>query len=101
MDSGAGLEAQRQAIRAECQRRRWDLFEIYEDAASGRVLAGHAGLKAALTTLEGRCAAALVVAKLRSSFPLVARLCGADEAGATFGLGAGSTRSRGATCLCS
>lgn len=63
-DSGAGLEAQRQAIRTECDRRGWELAEIYEDAASGRALTGRTGLKAALTALEGRTAAALVVAKL-------------------------------------
>jgi DNA invertase Pin-like site-specific DNA recombinase len=63
-DSGAGLEAQRQAIRQECQRRGWVLAEMYEDAASGRALAGREGLKAALAALEGRRAAALVVAKL-------------------------------------
>jgi len=64
LDSGAGLEAQRRAIRDECQRRGWRLADIYEDAASGRAIAGRSGLKAALTALDGRVAAALVVAKL-------------------------------------
>jgi DNA invertase Pin-like site-specific DNA recombinase len=64
LDSGAGLEAQRQAIRQECQRRDWVMAEMYEDAASGRALAGRQGLKAALAALEGRRAGALVVAKL-------------------------------------
>lgn len=64
LDSGAGLEAQRRAIRDECQRRGWCLADIYEDAASGRALTGRSGLKAALTALDGRCATALVVAKL-------------------------------------
>jgi DNA invertase Pin-like site-specific DNA recombinase len=30
--SGAGLEAQRQAIIAECERRGWHLVEVVEDA---------------------------------------------------------------------
>jgi DNA invertase Pin-like site-specific DNA recombinase len=64
LDSGAGLEAQRQAIRRECERRGWKLAEVYEDAASGRAITGRQGLKAALTALDGHRAAALVVAKL-------------------------------------
>ncbi|MGH2500086.1 MAG: recombinase family protein [Candidatus Limnocylindria bacterium] len=64
LDSGAGLEAQRRAIRDECQRRGWVLAAIHEDVASGRVLAGRAGLKAAVAALDGLQAAALVVAKL-------------------------------------
>ena len=64
LDSGAGLEAQRRAIREECARRSWNLATIHEDAASGRAIAGRAGLKAALTALDGHGAAALVVAKL-------------------------------------
>lgn len=63
-DSGAGLEVQRQAIGSECRRRGWHLNTIYEDAASGRAIAGRAGLKAALAELDGHGAAALVVAKL-------------------------------------
>lgn len=63
-DSGAGLEAQRSAIRGECERRRWHLLELYEDTASGRAIAGRSGLRAALSALDGRVAAALVVAKL-------------------------------------
>ncbi len=63
-DSGAGLEAQRRAIREECQRRGWRLAAIHEDVASGRALAGRTGLNGALTALDGRQAAALVVAKL-------------------------------------
>jgi DNA invertase Pin-like site-specific DNA recombinase len=31
-DSGAGLEAQRQAIVTECRRRGWHLVEVIEDA---------------------------------------------------------------------
>lgn len=64
LDSGAGLEAQRRAIREECARRGWRLAALYEDAASGRAISGRAGLRAALTVLDGRVAGALVVAKL-------------------------------------
>lgn len=64
LDSGAGLEAQRRAIREECRRRGWYLAAIHEDVASGRALAGRAGLKAAVAALDARQAAALVVAKL-------------------------------------
>jgi DNA invertase Pin-like site-specific DNA recombinase len=64
LDSGAGLEAQRCAIRDECGRRGWHLTKIHEDAASGRAIAGRPGLKAALTDLESNGVGALVVAKL-------------------------------------
>lgn len=63
-DSGAGLEAQRRAIREECRRRAWVLTAIHEDVASGRAINGRPGLKAAVAALDGRQAAALVVAKL-------------------------------------
>lgn len=35
-DNGAGMDAQRFAISAECVRRRWTLLRIEGDAASGR-----------------------------------------------------------------
>lgn len=63
-DSGAGLEAQRRAIREECRRRGWVLTAIHEDVASGRAMNGRPGLMAAVAALDGRRAAALVVAKL-------------------------------------
>lgn len=63
-DSGAGLEAQRSAIRAECQRRGWQLLTMHEDTASGRSTSGRRGLKAALEAVERGSAAATVVAKL-------------------------------------
>lgn len=63
--SGLGLEAQRDAITAECQRRGWVLERIYEDAgASGKSLAKRPGLADALTVLAAGQAAGLVVAKL-------------------------------------
>jgi DNA invertase Pin-like site-specific DNA recombinase len=63
-DSGAGLEAQRQAIRTECERRGWELVGIEEDAASGKSINGRRGLRAAIVMLERKEADALLVAKL-------------------------------------
>lgn len=64
-ESGLGLEAQRSAIRSECQRRGWELQRLYEDrAASGRALTGRAGLAAALAFVESGHADGLLVAKL-------------------------------------
>lgn len=64
-DSGAGLEAQRAAIVAECARRGWTLAALYEDAgASGKSLSGRPGLQRALSDVETGVAAAMVVAKL-------------------------------------
>jgi len=61
--SGAGLEAQRHAIVAECERRGWELVEIAQDVGSGKDLR-RPGIRAALETLESGDASALVVAKL-------------------------------------
>jgi DNA invertase Pin-like site-specific DNA recombinase len=62
--SGAGLEAQRQAIAAECTRRGWQLVEVIEDAGWSAKDLRRPGIKAALETLEAGAAKALVVAKL-------------------------------------
>jgi DNA invertase Pin-like site-specific DNA recombinase len=63
-ESGLGLEAQRQAIKAACVARGWTLAAIYEDrSASGRSLA-RAGLTKALEAVESGEAEGLVVAKL-------------------------------------
>lgn len=63
-DSGAGLEAQRNAIEQECQRRGWQLLRIYQDTASGKSTNGRAELKAALAELAAGRADALVASKL-------------------------------------
>ena len=64
-DSGAGLEAQRAAIRSEAERRGWKLVHVFEDAgASGKSTNGPAGLQQALQAVERGGAHALVVAKL-------------------------------------
>lgn len=63
-DSGAGLEAQRQAIRMAVEARGWQLTAIHEDAgASGKGLK-RPGLNDALRSVEHGGAEALVVAKL-------------------------------------
>src|SRR5437588_4821872 len=61
--SGAGLQAQRAAIVAECERRGWTLVEIAEDVGSGKDLK-RPGVRAALDALAAGQASALVVAKL-------------------------------------
>jgi DNA invertase Pin-like site-specific DNA recombinase len=61
--SGAGLQAQRQAIIAECHRRGWKLVEIAEDVGSGKDLK-RPGIRMALEMLASGGASALVVAKL-------------------------------------
>lgn len=63
-DSGAGLEAQRAAIREQCTRRSWDLIALHQDTASARSLAKRPGLTRALGDLDAGIAGALVVAKL-------------------------------------
>jgi DNA invertase Pin-like site-specific DNA recombinase len=62
--SGAGLEAQRQAIVAECKRRGWQLVDVIEDAGWSAKDLRRPGIKAALEVLEEGRADALVVAKL-------------------------------------
>lgn len=61
--SGAGLKAQREAIRAECERRGWKLLRVEEDALSGKTLR-RPGLEAALASCHSGEAAGIVVAKL-------------------------------------
>jgi DNA invertase Pin-like site-specific DNA recombinase len=62
--SGAGLEAQRQAITAEADRRGWNLVAMFEDAGlSGKNL-NRPGLEQALAAVKSGQANAIVVAKL-------------------------------------
>jgi DNA invertase Pin-like site-specific DNA recombinase len=63
-DQGAGLEAQRQAIIAECSTRGWQLLAIHEDVASGKALTNRPGLEAALEAVRRGEARGLIVAKL-------------------------------------
>ena len=63
--SGLGLDAQRVAIADECDRRGWELVEVFEDAgASGKSMAGRPALQEALNAVRSHRAGALVVAKL-------------------------------------
>lgn len=63
--SGAGLEAQEAAIRAEATRRGWTLHAIHTDAGiSGRSLTKRPALDAALADVESGVAGGIVVAKL-------------------------------------
>jgi DNA invertase Pin-like site-specific DNA recombinase len=64
-DSGLGLEAQRQALEAEAERRGWHIGGLFSDAgASGKSVNGRPGLQEALRAVERGEAQALVVAKL-------------------------------------
>lgn len=63
-DSGAGLEAQEAAIRAEVKHRGWELLDIRTDVASGKSLRRRDELGRTLRDLEHGKADVLVVAKL-------------------------------------
>jgi DNA invertase Pin-like site-specific DNA recombinase len=63
-DSRAGLEAQRGAIRRECERRGWQIVEVIEDAGYSAKDLKRPGVRAALEQLERKRADGLVVAKL-------------------------------------
>ena len=58
-DSGAGLEGQRRAIAAECERRSWQLLEVIEDAGFSAKDLKRPGIKEALRVLEEGDAKAL------------------------------------------
>jgi DNA invertase Pin-like site-specific DNA recombinase len=61
--NGAGLEAQRAAIEAECARRGWTLVRIEEDVLSARTMK-RPGLQAAVSACRSREVGGIVVAKL-------------------------------------
>jgi DNA invertase Pin-like site-specific DNA recombinase len=64
-ESGLGLQAQRDAIEAEAERRGWTLVHIYADeGVSGKSMNGRPGLQEALHAVEAGEAEALVVSKL-------------------------------------
>jgi DNA invertase Pin-like site-specific DNA recombinase len=62
--NGAGLEAQRSAISAECDRRGWQLVELIEDAGFSAKNLKRPGVQRALQALRKKEAEGLVVAKL-------------------------------------
>ena len=63
-DSGAGLDAQRDAITRAVEYRGWNLLRIYEDVASGSSMDKRPQLAEALAAIERGEASTLVVAKL-------------------------------------
>lgn len=63
-DSRAGLEAQESAIRAEVERRGWDLVDMRFDVASGKSMRKRDRLGETLRDLAAGNAETLVVAKL-------------------------------------
>ena len=63
-ESRAGLDAQRAAIAAECERRGWQLVDVLEDAGYSAKDLKRPAVQAALEVLEERRADGLVVAKL-------------------------------------
>jgi DNA invertase Pin-like site-specific DNA recombinase len=62
--SGAGLEAQREAILLECERRGWHLIDVIEDAGYSAKDLKRPGVLLALELLKSGGADALAVAKL-------------------------------------
>jgi DNA invertase Pin-like site-specific DNA recombinase len=62
--NGGGLEAQRQAITAECRRRGWQLLETVEDRGYSAKDLKRPGIQAVLEAMEAGEATALVTAKL-------------------------------------
>src|SRR5262249_7300448 len=84
-DSGAGLEGQRRAIKAECKRRSWQLVEVIEDAGFSAKDLKRPGIRAALQVLGAGEAKALVAAKLdrlsRSMIDFTALMATAQKQG--------------------
>jgi DNA invertase Pin-like site-specific DNA recombinase len=86
VQSGAGLEDQRQAIRSECDRRGWNLTRVWaDDAASGRSIDRRPALQEALDALGSGEASVLVTAKLdrlsRSVLDFAALMARAEREG--------------------
>jgi DNA invertase Pin-like site-specific DNA recombinase len=62
--SGAGLAAQRSAIRKACEERGWELVEVVEDKGFSAKSLERPGITGVLEQLDNGSAGALVVAKL-------------------------------------
>jgi DNA invertase Pin-like site-specific DNA recombinase len=62
--NGYGMEAQRQAIEQECQRRGWQLIRVFEDVASGKSTNGRHGLRDAIAVCDRGEARGLIAAKV-------------------------------------
>ena len=85
-ESGAGLDAQVTAMRAECEHRGWELVRVATDAgASGKSLNGRPELTDALGALDADEADVLLAAKLdrvsRSVLDFAALMARADRRG--------------------
>lgn len=63
-DSGAGLEAQRAAIRLACEQRGWELVGMVDDAGFSAATLARPGITEAFDVVESGGASVLVVAKL-------------------------------------
>lgn len=63
-DSGAGLDAQREAITDECRRKAFDLIHVVEDRGLSAKNLKRPGIQEAMEMLEAGAADALMVAKL-------------------------------------
>jgi DNA invertase Pin-like site-specific DNA recombinase len=84
-DNGGGLEAQREAIAAECNRRGWKLIETIEDAGHSARTLKRPGIQKALARLDRGEADGLLVAKLdrlsRSMMDFTATMAQAQKRG--------------------
>lgn len=63
-ESGAGLDAQEDAITRETERRGWTLVEMFCDVASGKSLHRRPNLEAAVQSIQDGNAGTLMVSKL-------------------------------------
>ena len=92
--SGTGLQAQRRAIIAECERRGWHLVEVIEDAGFSAKDMKRPGVQEALRVLQDGKATALVVAKLDRLSRSMIDFTALDGDGAEAALGARGARLR-------
>ena len=94
-EDGVGLDAQREAITAEAQRRGWDLIAIVEDRGYSAKDLKRPGIQKALAQLEAGEADALVTAKVDRLSRSTLDFAGPDRAGAERRLGDRHPRLRG------
>ena len=84
-ESGAGLEAQRRAIIAECERNGWTLVRIAEDAGLSAKDMNRPSLTMALEELKARKADMLLVSKLDRLSRSVRDVCTVGDMAAHYG----------------
>ena len=84
-DSGAGLEAQRRTIEAECLRRGWQLADMIEDDGCSAKNLNRPGFQRAIASLADGQAEALMVAKLDRLSRSVADVCQVGDMAAHHG----------------